>query len=912
MRTTKLLLLAAAVCATLGRAADARVLSYAPYTNRAALPSYNDRTSRYFALVEGDNGIAYNGVTRAQVVLYDATGATEPRVIYPTAFETATVSWAAVWQPESNLLVSPTPEIAPIILIATYDATSQPMYMLSADGGEKWTRVKDLDGKFSPVPYVADFGGPFTHGMRTQISVGGGTYAFALATGTQLWGIDAYTGKTKLLFTSTATDVLVGRNLDGRKLLVRSAADRLAILDTDSGTVTEVATDLPPNWPYAGWIASDSSVYLYGLGERRLSLYRNGTKQIIGAAYPSAPLVPDSVAFFAIPTFDYDGAWMIQRENGKPTTLSRHTLSGAVQTFWSDVSGPQVEALHTSRYSDALLIQVHRPRAQSERWFLDPALAVWRPGQPAPKRYDELFLNEGYTKGFVHLDVEKIETGQPFVFDSGSVPGPQIISSPGGGADVVQEWGVVRASLKQRLVFPGVARQGGQFGSYWLTDVVVHNPFPAPQDVTFRFVPIGEEPQAAATMSKAVTLEPNEIRVIRDVLHELFGLDHGGGALFLEPAAGVTATSRTYTQDAKKGSFGFGMQAIETINAASARFPVTFAGAFPGAEYRTNMILTDTSGRGTEARLTAHGLSGKIGLDNVAFSAPRSGLLQLNGVAGELGVGAGEGALSVQPLTGTAIATVVAMDNRTNDPTYFPPDLPAPDVRTIPVIGHVDGAFGSKFRSDLFLFNPDSAPRTVQLEAKAWDSTEQPRVVPFTLLPGEARVIRDVLSTMFQMTGVARLRYHSGEGNGVRVTSRTYNVREDGGTLGCLIPPLNSFQSAGPGEMLEIIGVVGGTGFRTNVGLVELTRNSNGSSADVRITIYDDRGKRLESFTVAPLIGGGMQINDLFAARGIEQPAAARITIEVTKGLVGAYATLTDNVTNDATYLGAQLASSDQ
>ena len=255
------------------------------------------------------------------------------------------------------------------------------------------------------------------------------------------------------------------------------------------------------------------------------------------------------------------------------------------------------------------------------------------------------------------------------------------------------------------------------------------------------------------------------------------------------------------------------------------------------------------------------------------------------------------------------IVTLAAMDNRTNDPTLFPPDLPASIVRTIPAIAHVDGANNSKFRTDLYLLNPSPSPRTVTLEAKRWDSNSGANMVPFTLLPGEARVIRDVLPTLFGITGVARLRYSSNTftGDGVRVTSRTYNIREDGGTFGCLIPPLNSFQSAGPGETLEILGVVGGTEFRTNVGLVDLTPNYVGQNVEARIHIVDETGKELDSFTATFASAGGMQINDIFHARGLAQPAAAMVYVEVIRGMIGAYATLTDNVTNDSTYLGANL-----
>jgi hypothetical protein len=561
---------------------------------------------------------------------------------------------------------------------------------------------------------------------------------------------------------------------------------------------------------------------------------------------------------------------------------------------------------------------VHRPRAQQERWLLDPALALWRVGDPEPRAYDELFLNETFAKGFIHLDVDTIGDGAPFVFDSGSVPafiGCPVCSPGGGGgsggSDVIQEWGVVRASLKQRLVLPGVARQAGAFGSYWLTDVVIHNPLDQTQNVQARFVPLGGDVQTTAIRQTTLTLTAHEIRVVRDVMKSMFDIDQGGGVLYLDPESSITATARTYTR-AGEGSFGFGMQAIDFMNAAGPRFPITFAGAFPGSEYRTNMLLTDTSGRGAEVHLRGHGLSGFIGADDIALSTPASTTQQMNGIAGMLGLSAVDaGGLQIEPSRGTIIATVVTMDNRTNDPTFFPPDLPAPVVRTIPVLGHLDGANNSKFRSDLYLLNPSATiSRTVTLEAKPWDSSTAVRR-SFTLLPNEARVIRDVLPTLFGLTGVARLRFNSSDGmgfDGVRATSRTYNVDENGGTYGCLVPPLNAFQSAGPGEELEILGILGGSGFRTNLGLVELSPSANGTTAEARIRIVDESGKELDQFSITLPTAGGTQINDIFNARSIGHPEAAIVYVEVTKGLIGAYATLTDNVTNDSTYLGANLS----
>lgn len=910
--------------AALAPAALARVISYAPYSNRQSQTSIHYRGGRYFALAESTEPLS----AAAQVVLYDALGMEEPRVIYPSGNGTVPIQFVAVHQ-NRFATANPGPDL-PSILISTYTTTPPytSFYQLSRDGGKTFTRLTALDDappNINAYFIEPDYGGPYSRGLSSGVFVGD-TFLFVFGTTHGIFAIDR-AGNVKEL--APADYFLVGRDATGSRFLVRKETE-VSIVDAN-GTMTPVGSTgvaVPVN----GWITSNGSAYVqasYNLN-RVLYLFRNGERALIGSGYgvfdpnivPPPPPPLAELTFFAVPTRDYEGAWMIQRLAGNPTKLSRHTITGGPETFWSDVAAPQVEALHTASDPNLLLVQVHRPRTQQVWQFLDPALALWRVGESAPRAYDELYLNEILTKGFVHLNVDTLADGSAFVFDSGSQfpllrcnplcsPGGGGGGAGGGGGDVIQEWGVVRASLKQRLVLPGVARQRGAFDSYWLSDLVIHNPEDAPQDVTIRYVPTGEI-QIAVIYEKTITLAPREIRVMRDVLHSLFQLEQGSGALFVDPVLSVTATARTYTRAADNGTFGFGMQAIDFLNAANPRFPVTFAGAFPGPEYRTNMLLTDTSGRGTEARLRAHGLSGAMGADDIAFSAPGNGVEQMNAIAGTLGLAANDsGGLTVQPTRGSTIVTLAAMDNRTNDPTMFPPDLPSMGVRTIPVIAHNEGANGSKFRSDLYLLNPATTPRTVTLEMKPWDQTIAPRSVPFTLLPGEARVIRDALPTLFGVNGVARLRFSStsfATNDGVRVTSRTYNLRDDGGTFGCLVPPLNSFQSAGPGEKLEILGIVGGTEFRTNIGLVDLTQSYNGQMVEGRIRIVDQTGKELDQFPFTFATAGGMQINDVFASRGLTPPAAAIVYIEVTRGTIGAYATLVDNVTNDSTYLGASLS----
>jgi hypothetical protein len=142
------------------------------------------------------------------------------------------------------------------------------------------------------------------------------------------------------------------------------------------------------------------------------------------------------------------------------------------------------------------------------------------------------------------------------------------------------------------------------------------------------------------------------------------------------------------------------------------------------------------------------------------------------------------------------------------------------------------------------------------------------------------------------------------------VTSRLYTIDASGGTFGLLMPPLNSFQSAGPGESLEILGPQGGRNFRTNLSLVELTAFADGPPVGVRIEIYDDFGALLDGFETSVPTAGGIQLLDIFRARGLGNgPPAALIRVSPQGGLVGAFATTLDNGTNDPTYHGAVLAS---
>jgi hypothetical protein len=907
--------------------AFARVLSYSPYTNQVAMPGFHERTTRHFLLLETTPGAALFEPHSRELVLYDTQGE-DPRVVIPKS-AASTVYAAALYEHAPPILAPIDFPPVVVLLAVVVDNNATVKTLVSSDAGTTWKEVEALRGKLLDTePSEEDHGGPWVQGLYNSIRTGNSQWPFIVRSWNHgIWAVAADGRATALTGAQTA---LFGQSADGTKLLIAQYFSplepkfSLQILDVATGVRQVIAPDFYAYSRYTGWIAPDGAAYIVATRDQGRFLYKwrsghleliAGPRDVVAPPY-NGPGNGQSSAparnFIAVPTHDFDGAWMVQRGTFQPTRLLRYTAGSGLSVLWTDPSAPEVEALIAGPSGQSVLIQVHRDRSVEQVPFIDPALAVWKLGEPMPREYDELYVNEELNKGFVHVNPDTMRDGAKFVFNSGSFEnsfeeGP--ISPPiGGGGDVIQEWGVVQASLKQHLILPGVARLQGGFGSEWRTDVTMYNPLDEEQNVEVQYVPMYEAVSSPRTIT--VTLKAHEIRFVSDALQTLFLLENGGGALHFRPAVGMNVVGRTYSRSGE-GTYGFGMTAIDAFNAAGPRFPMTFAGAFPGEHFRTNILLTDTSGRGAAATLSAFGVSGSIGSSGSVITAAAGGTSQANGIHSSLNLFQRDaGGLVIQPTRGTGIATVVAIDNRTNDPTYFPPDLTATEIRTIPVIGHLGGANGSQFRSDIYLFNSTFQTKTVVLEAKKWDS---PVLVTrqFTLLPREARVIVDALYSLWNLEGVARLRYWTtDEGDGVRVTSRTYTVDPSGATYGSLIPPLNNFQIAPAGDSLEIIGATAGPGFRTNVGLVELSPvNFSVAPTSVRIRIIDQDHRELDNFTTLLPRASGIQINNIIAARGITPPTAALIVVDVlTDGLVGAYATLVDNVTNDTTYLGAQLA----
>lgn len=922
--------------------AAARVVSYAPITSRQAVPAVQKRTNRHALLVEQVSvtfpgggpacGSCFNMLSR--LVLYDTQGLEEPRDVTPGGAPATIYSAAAVESPDGTLF----------LYANGYTSDASPAYTarsyFSRDGGRTWGEVAGMPREWANSGFQVDIGGPLVRARGASVLPGAPDAPFFVAlftpTGRELWTI-APDGTARRLVAAPTELALLGTDREGRRVLF---SGKPSALGPGTGTLAsgvwsvrldETLSLLAPlpeygtTGPTDGWLTPGGDAYLNsiwqgatvpaGFTARRSILLAKG-----GALHEVATSSgQNETDLFAVPTADFSGAWVLQRGDG-PTILSSHTPAGGLVEAWRDVTRPEVEALHAGASGTRLLVQVHRARPQiDQRIFKDPALAVWEVGRPAPTGYDELFLNESAWKGFVHLDVDATAEGAPFLFDSGASlggfwgPGQGGPSGAGGGGDVVQEWGVVRGSLRQRLVIPASARAPGMYGASWRTDLVLRNPDAEPVRVTLSFLPNADS--AATAPDQTVALPASSVVTLPDVLSSLFGLEAGAGAILLAPegARSIEATSRTYTASAG-GSYGMSVGAVDVFAALGANFAVSFSAGLLGEGFRTNLVTTDVSGRGASAGLLVSGDSGAPAPLVGAIAAPASGQRQVSDLAAALGAPAWRtGSLLLTPRGGESVTGLIAIDNATNDPTWFPPDVPSVVPRTIPAVVHADGANGAKFRTDLFLYNPSERTQSVTLAVKAWSENAAEQLLTLPLLPRESKTVRDVLFTAFGRSGVARLRFQTAgaldDSGGVRVTSRTYTLTPSGGTYGLLLPALNAFQSAGGGEALEILLPAGGAGFRTNLALVDLSAAPGSGTVAVKVEIFDEAGVRRDVFETPLSLAGGVQIDDLFHGRGLgDGPRSGWIRVSPSGGLVAAYASVIDNATNDPLYAPPVLA----
>ncbi len=237
------------------------------------------------------------------------------------------------------------------------------------------------------------------------------------------------------------------------------------------------------------------------------------------------------------------------------------------------------------------------------------------------------------------------------------------------------------------------------------------------------------------------------------------------------------------------------------------------------------------------------------------------------------------------------------------------PPEPVETLLYIPGVANILGDNFSWWKTDVQIMSTSDrdAAYSITFIPADTDGTQSPHVITGTLGTGQVKQYQDIVHVAFGLSeAYGDLRIVSDQL--LIAIARTYHDTEDGtygqGILGYRVDPVLGLSDIRyllrQGEVGYLVHPVFGTAYRSNVGFMEVT----GGAAAVEVSLFSHLDEPLgtKSYPLLPL--GFHQVNGIFEDMGVEgDHHAARAEVRVTgAGTVLAYASITDNITNDSIF----------
>ena len=229
------------------------------------------------------------------------------------------------------------------------------------------------------------------------------------------------------------------------------------------------------------------------------------------------------------------------------------------------------------------------------------------------------------------------------------------------------------------LLISAASKAAGQFGAVFRTDIKLANPSTNPIRVKVTYFPtVGPSFDPVI-----VPLQGSETRLLVDALGVLFGSPEDmSGALRLTALDGATlvASSRTYTSEGKKGSYGLAIDPVATGTQATPGRKIALTFLSGAGTTRTNLGFVETAGRATRGRITFYAPDG-IRLSTRDLYLQPFSAVQWNDIFTQLDLPHRGGDSSMvtdasailEVLEGGALtAHAIQLDNITNDASFIP------------------------------------------------------------------------------------------------------------------------------------------------------------------------------------------------------------------------------------------------
>ena len=345
--------------------------------------------------------------------------------------------------------------------------------------------------------------------------------------------------------------------------------------------------------------------------------------------------------------------------------------------------------------------------------------------------------------------------------------------------------------------------------------------------------------------------------------------------------------------------------------------------------FRSEVVFRDAAGNvlGSPAKITVEGRGVKQ-LNGALSAAVATGAEPIGGAG--YGSPVSQFSAEVKIKSGSGVypyATVI--DQGTGDSIVVTPAAtPSPTYR-LPGIVRVLGGNGTYWVSDVALLNPTSSPRKINVTfsyVKLGTPGRWERTLPFSLPPYGMAVATDFVRSWLGLAADDPDGYASSYVDfapaaddpaptaPLVVTGKTYTPSGKG-SIGLQLDPYvlqDGINAQGSRKKLVLSGLEASAKARTNIALF-LTPGSTGN-VQVDVRVLDSFGRESKKFANVGLDGGNpfVQLNssDLFSGFSTDDGSRATIVIDNPRGtaFLGAYATVIDQKSGDATFVAGQPA----
>jgi len=451
---------------------------------------------------------------------------------------------------------------------------------------------------------------------------------------------------------------------------------------------------------------------------------------------------------------------------------------------------------------------------------------------------------------------------------------------------------------------PAAAVAAGAQGAFFQTDVEVNNAGTEEAQLTFQWLPRGED-NSEPIASNVIELGPGESERFENVLTELFGLEPDAvGALRLVASTGsVIGMSRTYNSPDGKasGTFGQGLPAIRSAEMISGTGPRRIIFLSEDPDSRANVGCVNGSDEDVQISIAMHNARGEL-LDTRTMELGPFSNNQINRIFRDFQPVKGYVEVSASSQDAFYFCYGSMLDNVTSDPTTLLPQVPSADTIFIPAAALAAGLEGAFFETDVDLNNAGATSLTYRLLwlPRSADNSNPVQSQQFSLAAGAGVRYANVLDSVFGLdpdqVGALAVEASSPE---LLAMSRTYNLpsAEVAGTFGQELPGIPADRMIRSGVKKRIIFMNENADVRSNVGCV----NGFGEPVTVSIQLFNADGVALETKSMNLPPFSNNQITRVFRNHAPVEAGYVDVWTTTPGASIYCYGSVLDNETSDPT-----------